>query len=198
MNDSDFFEEIEKYMLFLDNNSSNSIRLDFFDKIIHEKDGIKKLILLIFEYELDNDEVDYIFGLIDDIEHSSIPIYEILELLGHNNAFVRNRAISSLQYYDDHIMYFIVKSLISKDRDIRILALNVLGGVTFDKRRDFIMELLEKEQDLNVAMTAVDYLGEIGKKEDISLLNELKTRFNNDHYVTFAINRAVTSITGEC
>jgi HEAT repeat protein len=169
-------------------------KFDLFDEMVKHKKGIEQLVCLLFEYEFENDEIDYIFNLLAEIDPKNIPIYDVLELLGHEDAFTRNRAIDVLRKYDDHIMYFIVKSLISKDKDIRILALNVLGGVTFDKRRDFILELLEKEHDLNVAMTGVDYLCDIGKKDDIQLLNNLKTRFNQDEYVKFAIDRAIVSI----
>jgi HEAT repeat protein len=180
-------------------NEAKSIneKFNIIDKIVLQDIGSEKLICLLFEYEFTNDEIDYIFQLFADMDPKNVPIYDLLELLGHDDAFTRNKAMETLQKYDDHIMYFIVKSLLSKDRDIRILALNVLGGVTFEKRREFIVELLEKEMDLNVAMTGVDYLCDIGQKDDLDLLYELKERFGYDEYVEFAVNRAINFIQKE-
>ncbi|MEY4504186.1 MAG: hypothetical protein RL154_479 [Pseudomonadota bacterium] len=124
------------------------------------------------------------------------PIEKVMELLQMENAFVRNIAISVLRSYGEAIRYYIVKYLIGDDRDLRIFAINVLGDVNFKESREMLLELLLKEQDLNVAMTAVDYLGEIGQLEDIAQLESLKARFNNDAYVEFAVDNAVRSIKG--
>ena len=124
------------------------------------------------------------------------PIEAILSLLSVENAFVRNTAITILRSYGEAIRYYIVKYLIGDDRDLRIFAINVLGDVNFKESREMLLELLEKEQDLNVAMTAVDYLSEIGEPNDIALLESLKLRFNNDNYAVFAIDNTIRSIKG--
>ena len=59
-----------------------------------------------------------------------------------------------------------------------------------------LVELLETEQDINVAMTAVDYMGEIGEEEDVVLLESLKDRFSGDPYAEFAVNTAIKLIEG--
>ncbi|HIP60441.1 MAG TPA: HEAT repeat domain-containing protein, partial [Campylobacterales bacterium] len=109
---------------------------------------------------------------------------------------VRNLAISILQDYGNAIKYYIVKYLIGDDRDLRIFAINVLGDVAFSESRDMMVELLESEEDVNVAMTAVDYLGEIGLEEDIPLLVSLKDRFPDEFYVSFAVDTAINAIKG--
>ena len=89
-----------------------------------------------------------------------------------------------------------MKFLIGDDKDLRIFAINVLGDVDFSESRDMLVELLEHEEDINVAMTAVDYMGEIGEEEDIFLLESLKERFNGDFYAEFAVDGAVKMIKG--
>jgi len=89
-----------------------------------------------------------------------------------------------------------VKFLIGDDRDLRIFAINVLGDVDFSESRDMLVELLETEEDVNVAMTAVDYMGEIGEVEDVALLESLKKRFDGEVYVEFAVDGAVSMIKG--
>ncbi|MDP3300585.1 MAG: HEAT repeat domain-containing protein [Sulfuricurvum sp.] len=129
------------------------------------------------------------------MDGSRAPIESIMGLLKVRNAYIRNLGITTLQSYGDAIKYYIVKFLIGDDRDLRIFAINVLGDVNFAQSRDMLIELLEKESDINVAMTAVDYMAEIGEVEDIPLLETLKSRFQ-DSYVTFAIDNAIRSIRG--
>ena len=70
-----------------------------------------------------------------------------------------------------------------------------MGDVNFPQSREMLIELLETELDINVAMTAVDYMAEIGEVKDISLLETLKIRFK-DAYVEFAVDNAIRSIRG--
>lgn len=125
------------------------------------------------------------------------PIEKIMDLLKLKNAYVRNLGIGILQDYGEAIKYYIVKFLIGDDKDLRIFAVNVLGDVNFAESRDMLIELLESEQDINVAMTAVDYMAEIGELEDIEQLESLKERFADEAYVVFAIDRAIECIKGE-
>ena len=169
-------------------------RHEIFNALVLFKDGAKYLVSLLEETKLDRVDLEYIISVLSSMNRKEAPIDEILDLLYLENAFIRNGAISILRDYDDEIIYFIVKSLLSPDRDIRILALNVLGDVTFSESRDLMIDLLEHEEDLNVAMTAVDYLSEIGIHDDIRLLEKLKHRFHNDAYVVFAVDRAIKCI----
>ena len=124
------------------------------------------------------------------------PIEEIMDLLKSDNAYIRNLGISILRDFGNAIKYYIVKFLIGDDRDLRIFAINVLGDVNFPESRDMLVELLETEEDINVAMTAVDYMAEIGEPEDVALLKSLKDRFPDDFYVEFAVDGAVKLIKG--
>jgi HEAT repeat protein len=125
------------------------------------------------------------------------PIEKIMELLKLKNAYVRNLGISVLQNFGEAIKYYIVKFLIGDDKDLRIFAVNVLGDVNFSESRDMLIELLETEEDINVAMTAVDYMAEIGEEVDIPQLETIKQRFVDEPYVAFAIDRAIECIKGE-
>ena len=124
------------------------------------------------------------------------PIEAIMELLKLKNAYVRNLGISMLQDYGEAIKYYIVKYLIGDDKDLRIFAVNVLGDVNFAESRDMLVELLGHEEDINVAMTAVDYMAEIGEPEDVELLENVKARFDKEPYVQFAVDRAIEQIKG--
>jgi hypothetical protein len=137
-----------------------------------------------------------IASVISSMNPDDAPIERIMELLKLSNAYVRNLGISILRDFGDSIKYYIVKFLIGDDRDLRIFAINVLGDVNFSESRDMLVELLETEQDINVAMTAVDYMGEIGELVDIPLLESLKKRFSGDFYAEFAVDGAIKMIKG--
>lgn len=166
------------------------------EAMLNFKDGALKLVEYLRDENLDQKITSYIGMLLSKMNSKDAPIDEIMSLLSLENAYIRNLAITVLQDYGDEIKYYIVKYLISNDRDLRILALNILGDVHFSESRDMMLELLEKEDDINVAMTAVDYLAEIGMPSDVDALERLKERFKEDYYANFAIDRAINSIKG--
>ena len=158
--------------------------------------GGEFLISYINNEDADKDISTKIASVISNMDPDDAPIESIMELLKLDNAYVRNLGISILRDFGNAIKYYIVKFLIGDDRDLRIFAINVLGDVDFAESRDMLVELLENEQDINVAMTAVDYMGEIGEEEDINLLESLKDRFDGDFYAQFAVDSAIKLIKG--
>ncbi len=134
--------------------------------------------------------------VLSNMDADDAPIEEIMQLLKLHNAYIRNLGIQILQDYGEAIKYYIVKFLIGDDRDLRIFAINVLGDVNFAESRDMLVELLETEEDINVAMTAVDYMAEIGECDDIAVLEKIKERFKDDVYVQFGVDGAIRSIKG--
>lgn len=166
------------------------------DEIIKFHGGGEFLIEYIQKEDIDNKLATKIASVISNMDADEAPIEMIMELLKLENAYIRNLGISILRDFGNSIKYYIVKFLIGDDRDLRIFAINVLGDVDFAESRDMLVELLETEEDINVAMTAVDYMGEIGELEDIELLESLKERFSGEVYVEFAVDGAVALIRG--
>jgi HEAT repeat protein len=166
------------------------------EEIVKFEDGGEFLVEYINDDNVDTQISTKIASVISNMDPDDAPIENIMDLLKLENAYIRNLAISILRNFGDSIKYYIVKFLIGDDRDLRIFAINVLGDVDFSESRDMLVELLEKEEDINVAMTAVDYMGEIGEEEDIPLLESLKERFSGDFYVEFAVDGAIKMIKG--
>jgi len=166
------------------------------DEIIKFHGGGEFLIEHLQDNDLHKNIATKIASVISCMEPDEAPIEMIMDLLKLENAYVRNLGISMLRDFGDSIKYYIVKFLIGNDRDLRIFAINVLGDVDFSESREMLVELLETEEDVNVAMTAVDYMGEIGEVEDIALLESLKKRFDGEVYVEFAVDGAVSMIKG--
>lgn len=186
-------DAVEYYLEQKDNFDAQTYAVD---QMIRLEGGGEKLVeLLIDNPYIHKDMASYIASLLSTMDPKSAPIESVMDLLKVRNAYIRNLGITTLQSYGDAIKYYIVKFLIGKDRDLRIFAINVLGDVTFAESREMLIELLENENDINVAMTAVDYMAEIGEMGDIPLLENVKNRFN-DSYVDFAIDNAIRGIRG--
>ena len=179
-------------------NSSDELdKKDYAVEEIAKFDGGGEFLVSYIDNELEDKRVSTkIATVISNMDPDDAPIEKIMDLLKLENAYIRNLGISILRDFGDSIKYYIVKFLIGDDRDLRIFAINVLGDVDFAESRDMLVELLETEADINVAMTAVDYMGEIGEEEDIPLLLSLKERFSGDFYAEFAVDGAVKMIKG--
>ncbi len=190
------FDTLEDAIEFFESDVDDEMKDYAVEEIAKFHNGTKYLISYINNEDADKDISTKVATVIANIDPEDAPIEEIMELLKLNNAYVRNLAISILRDYGEAIKYYIVKFLIGDDRDLRIFAINVLGDVNFAESRDMLLELLEKEDDVNVAMTAVDYLAEIGEEEDIALLESLKERFSSEFYVEFAVDGAIKMIKG--
>ena len=190
------FSSLEDAIEFF-NSSIESDKKDYaLEEIAKFDGGGDFLVSYINKEDADKRISTKIATVISNMDPDDAPIESIMDLLKLNNAYIRNLGISILRDFGDSIKYYIVKFLIGDDRDLRIFAINVLGDVNFSESRDMLIELLETEEDINVAMTAVDYLGEIGEEEDIELLESLKERFSGDFYAEFAIDGAIKMIRG--
>lgn len=177
--------------------STDSSKKDYaIEEIVNFEGGPEYLLSLIIQEEREKNILTKIASVLSAMDPDEAPIEGIMELLKLENAYIRNLGISILRDFGTSIKYYIVKFLIGDDRDLRIFAINVLGDVDFAESRDMLVELLENENDINVAMTAVDYMGEIGEEEDIPLLESLKDRFSGDFYVQFAVDSAIKLIKG--
>jgi len=195
-------EELESYSNLDDakeafNSTAEETEKDYIiEEIVNFHGGSEFLVEYLTSENINKNVATKIASVISSMDADEAPIEMIMELLKLNDAYVRNLGISILRDFGNSIKYYIVKFLIGEDRDLRIFAINVLGDVDFAESRDMLVELLENEEDVNVAMTAVDYMGEIGDIEDIPLLESLKERFSGEVYVAFAVNGAILMIKG--
>ncbi|MBE0499507.1 MAG: HEAT repeat domain-containing protein [Campylobacterales bacterium] len=188
------FQSLEEAIIFYENTDAFDKRSYAIEEMVKFKGGGRFLVDKLIEHDTHKDTASRIAAVLSNMDPEKAPIEEVMELLKLQNAYVRNLGISILQDYGEAIRYYIVKFLIGDDYDLRIFAINVLGDVNFAQSRDMLVELLENEQKINVAMTAIDYMAEIGQPEDVPLLRRVKERFKDDSYAQFAIDAAIESI----
>jgi len=186
----------EAYRYYQDNEGDFDKQSYAIEQMAEFEGGGKMLVRLLIDTPfIHKDMASNIASYLSKMDKKRAPIEAVMDLLKVKNAYIRNLGITTLQSYGDAIKYYIVKFLIGEDRDLRIFAINVLGDVNFAESRVLLAELLENEKDINVAMTAVDYMAEIGEPADIPLLESIKIRFD-DPYAAFAIDNAIRAIKG--
>ena len=188
------FESLEECIMFYENSTENDKQSYALEEMIKFKDGGHFLVDKLIEHDTHKDTASRIAAILSNMNPDEAPIEQVMELLKLRNAYVRNLGICILQDYGKAIKYYIVKFLIGDDYDLRIFAINVLGDVNFAESREMLIELLEDEENINVAMTAVDYMAEIGEPQDVELLQKVKERFKEENYAQFAIDAAIKSI----
>jgi len=189
---------LEAREVFENLDEDESLRLEALNYILNHQEISYVLDMLLQKYShnsnIDHALIDHAFANFKVKPKRDDDYMVILNMLKASNAYLRNKAITFLQDYGDSAKQFIEKLLYDKDRDIRIFAVNILGDVNYEDSRDLLVELIQDEDDINVLMTAVDYLGEIGDIDDIEILENLKYKFSNEPYVSFGIDIACQKI----
>ena len=188
------FNSLEEAIMFYEDNEEFDKRSYALEEMVNFDDGSRFLVDKLIEHDTHKDTATRIAAVLANLDPKVAPIEQVMELLKLSNAYVRNLGICILQDYGKEIKYYIVKFLIGDDYDLRIFAINVLGDVNFAESREMLIELLENEENINVAMTAVDYMAEIGQPEDVELLRQVKERFKDETYAAFAIDAAIEAI----
>lgn len=142
----------------------------------------------------DHPFIDYAFAGFSVKPKREEDFHKLFEMLQSDNAYLRNATIGFLQTYGTEAKPYIEELMQSNDRDLRIFAINILGDVKYEDSVKMLRYFLAKESDINVLMSAVDYLGEIGETQDIALLRAVEKEHPDDPYVAFGVSVAINRI----
>ena len=120
-----------------------------------------------------------------------------LALLRSEDAGLRNGAIEILQSMPEGVAEHIQALLTDRKSDVRIFAIDILQVLADPKAPEWLLNVLKTEQHINVLAVAIDRSAEIGTPEMIPTLESLKHKFQNEEYLCFAIDMAITRIQGD-
>jgi HEAT repeat protein len=191
---------LEAQEIFENLDADESLRLEALEYLLIHKEISYILDMLLVQYNdlnsSDHSLLDHAFANFGSKPKRDDDFNSIFKMLESDNAYLRNKAITFLQDSGENAKNFIRKLLKDEQRDIRIFAVNILGDVKYEDSRAMLIDLVQEEKDVNVLMTAIDYLGEIGEQEDIELLMSLKDKFVSEPYVSFGIDMACEKIKG--
>lgn len=118
----------------------------------------------------------------------------LVSCLKSEDAGLRNEAIEALKQLPREIEPLLSTLLHDPDPDVRIFVVNVLESLRHPLVEQWLIEVIRADPHVNVCATAVDLLGEVGVKEAIPALQELKQRFANEPYIQFAADIALKRI----
>ena len=118
----------------------------------------------------------------------------LVEFLRSEDVTLRNEAIEAMKQLPDKVAPIMGSLLADPDPDVRIFAVNVLESLRHEQVEEWLKEVIEQDPHINVCATAVDLLGEVGTSYSLEALRNLKARFPDEPYITFATDLALKRI----
>lgn len=120
----------------------------------------------------------------------------LVDSLRSEDPAVRNGAIEALKQMPSALAPLMTGLLADPDPDVRIFAVNILESLRHPDVEAWLIDVITKDDHVNVCATAVDLLGEVGSQAAVAPLEGLKARFSDEPYVVFAANLALKRIQG--
>ena len=114
--------------------------------------------------------------------------------LRSEDASLRNEAIEAMKLMPEAVAPILDTLIKDPDPDVRIFTVNIMESLRYPLVEEKLREVIEHDPHLNVCATAVDLLGEVGTATSRQALENLKLRFPDDPYISFAANLALKRI----
>jgi len=125
-----------------------------------------------------------------------VAIKGLVECLRSDDAHLRNSAIEALKEIPEEVAPYIEKLLKDEEPDIRIFAINILESLKHPNVIKWLIEVLERDENVNVCATALDLLAEVGTEEAIPAIEKVREKFKDEPYIQFASDIALKRIKG--
>ncbi|MFZ1107271.1 MAG: HEAT repeat domain-containing protein [Rhodomicrobium sp.] len=114
--------------------------------------------------------------------------------LRSENTALRNEAIEALQEMPGEIAPYMEALLRDPESDVRIFAVNILAVLPNARAPEWLHKVILEDDHVNVCAAAVDCLAEVGTPASIAPLKELRLRFGDQPFMTFAIDATLKRI----
>lgn len=119
----------------------------------------------------------------------------LVDCLRSEDAALRNESIEVMKQLPDEVAPIMLELLHDADPDVRIFAVNILESLRHPQVEAWLIEVITQDPVVNVCATALDLLVEVGSKDSISALQQLKNRFIDEPFIQFAVDLALKRIT---
>lgn len=123
-----------------------------------------------------------------------LAVASLVDLLRSEDVALRNEAIDAMKLLPEEVAPIMATLLKDPDPDVRISAVNILESLRHPHVETWLKEVIEQDRHVNVCATALDLLGEVGTMDSRQALENLKIRFPDEPYISFAADLALKRI----
>lgn len=123
-----------------------------------------------------------------------VAVKGLIELLKSDDAHLRNEVIETLKQMPEEVAPYIERLIKSEEPDLRIFAINIMESLRHPKVLEWLKEILENEENVNVCATALDLVAEIETDEILSSIKKVKEKFKDEPYIQFVSDLAIGRI----
>jgi HEAT repeat protein len=121
---------------------------------------------------------------------------ELVECLRSEDAALRNEVIEAMKLLPVEVALIMQSLLADLDPDVRIFAVNILESLRHPEVESWLIQVIARDQEVNVCAAAVDLLSEVASAKALEPLVQLKLRFSEEPYIQFAAELALQRIRG--
>jgi HEAT repeat protein len=118
----------------------------------------------------------------------------LVKCLSSENVTLRNGCIEAMKQLPTQVGALMKDLLADPDPDVRIGAVNILETLRHPDVVEWLIDVIENDEHVNVCATALDLLVEVGSASSAPSLRRLKARFANEPYIQFAVDLALQRI----
>ncbi|MDQ7033143.1 MAG: HEAT repeat domain-containing protein [Desulfonauticus sp.] len=128
------------------------------------------------------------------MEINKPPIGEkLIPLLRSDDAGLRNKVIDALRAMPELVELHVNNLIKDEDPDVRIFTINIIQELRHPMVPKWLLEVLERDDHINVVGTALDALAEIATPDMKDKILKVKDRFN-DSYIHFVVDNIIRDL----
>jgi len=125
---------------------------------------------------------------------SEAAVATLLPLLRSEDAALRNGAIEALASMPGPVAPRVSALLQDPDPDVRIFTVNLLGELQHPQVPAWLIEVVRRDEQVNVVAAAIEVLAEVGSPDAGAALQRVGQRFADDPFIAFAADLALERI----
>lgn len=115
-------------------------------------------------------------------------------MLRSDDAAIRNIAVDILKELPQAVAPLMETLLDDPDPDVRILLVNVLGSLRHAKVEQWLIDVVDRDENVNLVAVAIEALDEIGGAAARGALSRAADRFSHEPFIVFSAENALLHI----